>query len=360
MFSKKTPEVSICIPVCGTENVLFSCLESIALNFNENTSFSAEIVIVDDSGNSQKTDKFASKDFQSVRKIIKTFKKEHKKQKIGIKLIEHEKNKGIIEARRTAVYAAEGDYIIFVDSDDSLPSDAIKTLFDTAKETSADIVQGKANICVKGRCGEFSPQMGVSAQQSAPQGEGFPPQIKKRAEETDEKANHFFAGELFNRQIFDEFLLKKNIPGYLWGKIFTRKLCICAFENIPIVFCSFGEDLLLFFFLSFFAQKYVGIEKISYNYNIDTGISSFRTIASLEEWKKICSTASVFTILLSWIEENKDKLTTEEVETVKKSTRWYAANNLAQLKKTVAPELQKDALKMLCDFWGEDMINNLQ
>lgn len=330
MFSKKSSDISICIPVCGTEKYLGDCLESIASQDFDGI----EIIIVDDSPTKS----------EGALKIVKRFKKNHKKQKLSVRLIAHRKNKGLVEARRTALYETKGEYIMFVDSDDSLPANAVKSLFEAAKKSGADIVHGKANICVKD-----STTQNIQS-------------LKNRIDDMSKKAGKNYSGELLNRQIFDGFLIKENHSGFLWGKIFKRELCLDAFNIIPPVYCIFGEDFLTYFFLSYFAKKYIGIENNVYNYFINTGISSNKKIDSLEEWQKVCSTASVFTILLSWADEAAEHspLDEDEIKKIREVCRWYVTNNLAQLERSVAPELQEKALKMLCDFWGEKMITKMK
>lgn len=356
-------KISICIPVYNTEKYLFLCLESIAKQISKENQFKIEIIVVDDSSILEDSHiKHENDGLETAEKIVKDFRKKNKKQKISVKFIAHERNKGLVEARRTAIYESSGDYIMFVDSDDFLPNDSIKPLFEVAQKTGADIVQGKTNICWKkeGRCGDSSSLEGeVENATRLERGEGFPPLLKNRFNEMNEKANSVFIGELFENQVFEAFLLEGKISGFLWGKIFTRKICFEAFSQIPPTYCTFGEDFLTFFFLSHFAKKYVGIENYVYNYFIDSGISSNKKIESLEEWQKICSTASVFTILFSWIKENRDKITEEEANKVRDLCILYAKNNLAQLKKAVVTELQEDAYKMLCDFWGENMIKKV-
>ncbi len=356
---KHLSKISICIPVCKTEKYLNSCLESIATQDFKNI----EIIIVDDNDKSY----FENLKSESSLKIIKNFKKNHKKDNFNIKFIKHGKNKGLVEARRSAIYEASGKYIMFLDSDDSLPENSIKFLFDEAENSNADIVQGKANICLKNENLENASE------------------DEKNRLKIMEKSDKVFSGTLLERQIFDDFLLNSNHSGFLWGKIFKRELCLECFNIIPPVFCTFGEDFLTYFYLSLFAKKYRGIEKSVYNYYINTGISSNKKIDSLEEWEKICSTASVFTILLSWIQEEgrcgetsllegvADKsnsawergegfplLTNEEIQKVQDFAKFYATNNLLQLKKSVVQELQNQAYEKLCDFWGEKMIKKIE
>lgn len=345
MRSKPAPKVSVLIPVYGTEKYLAKCLESVAAQGFEGI----EIIAVDD--------RSPVSPAGSAEKIVRDFKKRHKKQISGVKIIKHGTNRGLVEARRTALYEARGDYIMFVDSDDTLPCGAVKALLSAAQQTGADIVHGRAEVNAEGRCGDSSPLEGVAENaERLERGEGFPLSLKKRIDDMDRKANKVFKGELLGRQILEGFLVDATVSGFLWGKLFTRELCLEAFELIPPVWCTMGEDFLSFFFLALFAKKYKGIEETVYCYNAGTGISSNKTVSSLDEWEKVCSAASVFTVILSWIEENPGKITDEQADSVRGMCRWYAANNLAQLESAVAPGLKEEAYKMLCDWWGENMI----
>ncbi len=372
MFTKPKIKVSVCIPVCATEDFLEVCLESVALqelhSADKRKKDWLEIIVVDDNGFSSMT----------ASQIVKRFLKRHKKEKIAVSFIQHEKNKGLVEARRTAVYEACGDYIMFLDSDDTLPPGAICALYEKAAESGADIVHGLANICVKGISPDFCKMTCVCNDDVENE---F---LNKRILDIKSKANRVYSGTLENRAVLDEYLLEEKISGFLWGKIFSRDLCLEAFNEIPLCYCIFGEDFLTYFYLSYFSKKYVGIKNAVYNYFVDTGISSNKKIYDLNEWKKVCSASSVAAILLNWIEEGRcgdsfplegvaqkpelalergegfPRLNEKEIDAVKKNCTSYAANNLAQLKKAVAPELQKKAYEMLCDWWGEEMIKNVE
>mgnify|MGYP002672114938 CR=1 FL=1 len=364
MFKKAKIKVSVCIPVCGTEKYLAACLESVALQDFDGL----EIIVVDDGGVWN-----AGRKSETAKQILKEFCKAHKKHKIHLNFIKHEKNKGLVEARRSAVLEAKGDFIIFLDSDDTLPPGAIKVLYENAGKTGADIVHGKASVDFReyyaagrnlepGRCG-VSPLEGVGRNEVRPRGSLSPSENsgkEKRKSVMEKKANIVFVGELFGRKIFDGFLVENNHCGFLWGKIYKRELCVKAFEAIPPVFCCMGEDFLTYFWLSFFAKKYAGIESVVYNYFIDTGISSAKKIESIEECQKICSTASVFTILLNAIQDDFEDFTEKEVEKVKEICRSYAANNLMQFENFVVPSLKNAAYEELCEWWGKNMIEGIK
>ena len=60
-----------------------------------------------------------------------------------IRVVRHEQNKGLFETRITGVEAATGSYIMFVDADDFLSFDWIRTLLHKAVDTNSDIVVGE-------------------------------------------------------------------------------------------------------------------------------------------------------------------------------------------------------------------------
>ncbi|GAA1982776.1 glycosyltransferase family 2 protein [Microbacterium pumilum] len=55
-------------------------------------------------------------------------------------------NVGVARAREAGVRAAVGDFVLFADADDSMPSDAIARLVDEAMSTGADVVIGSAEV----------------------------------------------------------------------------------------------------------------------------------------------------------------------------------------------------------------------
>ena len=90
---------------------------------------------------------------QCLQKILKEFKKQIKGRRIFVQFIKHDKNRGLVEARRSAVLAAKGKYLMFAYCDDTLKSDAIKTLWQAADKSGAEIVHGTAEVSF---CGDVS------------------------------------------------------------------------------------------------------------------------------------------------------------------------------------------------------------
>ena len=328
---KNFPKISVCIPVYNSEATLYRCLASLA----RQTFTEWECIIVNDGSKGQ--DSYG----HNCSKIVKSFRKNHKLAKSKVLYREHSKNLGLLEARRTALQSAGGRYICILDSDDQLLPDALELLYKAAVKSNADIVQGGAEI--------FYDRQTCSDE------------VLKRASSIEVKANNVYKGELQNREIFNGFLVKSNHSGFLWGKLFRRETYFKALSYIPFSNCVFAEDFLQYFFISFVAEKYAGIENKVYSYSVDTGISSFAKISDLHRWQKICSTANVFTILFSVIKElPADTFNQEQLEALRYVSRSYLANNLKQLNQTVDEQIKNEARQMLCDYWGKDFVEYLE
>lgn len=68
--------------------------------------------------------------------------REYEKKDSRVVVINKEKNEGVDKARLTALEKVRGEFLIFVDADDWLEKDAIKTLYDLSQQTGADAVIG--------------------------------------------------------------------------------------------------------------------------------------------------------------------------------------------------------------------------
>lgn len=117
--------ISVIIPVYNAEKYLPGCIGSV-LSQND---VASEIILIDDGSTDNSSaicDSYAAK-----HETIRVF---------------HTKNHGVSHARNIGLDNASGDYITFLDADDALTPDALKTLLRYLREVNADIAVGKKRI----------------------------------------------------------------------------------------------------------------------------------------------------------------------------------------------------------------------
>lgn len=123
------PVLSVIIPVYNTLSTLPRCIDSVLTQSFDGL----EVVLVDDGspdGAGALCDDYAARnDCVSVV---------------------HQANAGLAEARRAGLRAARGEYVVHVDSDDTLPSGALSTLYHHITANQLDIAYGCYDRIVEG------------------------------------------------------------------------------------------------------------------------------------------------------------------------------------------------------------------
>ena len=138
---------SIIVPVYNVEQYLEECLKSIFCQTYRNY----EVICIDDAS------------IDNSCEILKRYQIECN----NMKVIFHEKNRGLSAARNSGIKEAAGEYIVFVDSDDMLKQDALMILRKEIQDNSYDIVYYNMSIINEGiyarerkkqvsRCFEYS------------------------------------------------------------------------------------------------------------------------------------------------------------------------------------------------------------
>ncbi len=131
--------VSVVVPIYNTEKYLEQCIESLINQTYRNI----EILLIDD----------ASPD--KCPEICDSWQKKDQR----IKVI-HKQNEGLGMARNTGINNSQGDYILFVDSDDYIDTRLIEEAVTEAKNNNAEIVCYGFKKILKGKViGEFIPKL---------------------------------------------------------------------------------------------------------------------------------------------------------------------------------------------------------
>lgn len=116
---KNKPLISIIVPVYNAEKYLIECIDSILNQTYKNI----EIILIDDGSTDKSTqicDEYAAKDSRIA--------------------VIHKTNEGVSAARNDGLKAANGQLIMFVDSDDWIETDTCETAVSAMEESGADVV----------------------------------------------------------------------------------------------------------------------------------------------------------------------------------------------------------------------------
>lgn len=123
------PRLSVVVPVYNVQDYLAECLDSVL----GQTLTDLEVIAVDDGstdGSAAILDQYAARD-PRVRVVRRT-------------------NGGLGAARNTGLDRAVGEYLTFVDSDDTIPEDAYRVMVETLDASGSDLVVGRIVRLIRG------------------------------------------------------------------------------------------------------------------------------------------------------------------------------------------------------------------
>lgn len=118
-------KISVIIPVYNKEDYLKDCLDSI-----KKQSYSCfEVIIVDDGSTDHSGE------------ICDTYAQQDNRF-----LVYHNQNQGVGASRNFGIGRAEGEYVTFVDADDTVHSDYLKSLLDASFNNTYDLIVGNYEV----------------------------------------------------------------------------------------------------------------------------------------------------------------------------------------------------------------------
>ena len=116
--------VSVIIPVYNASATLGGCLDSL----NRQTIQRFELLFIDDSSTDRSLD------------ILMSYAEQYSTGDFVVKVLRHERNRGVAAARNTGLEYATGEYVYYVDADDFIEPDTLECLLKEAQEKELDIV----------------------------------------------------------------------------------------------------------------------------------------------------------------------------------------------------------------------------
>lgn len=114
----KNPLISIIVPVYNVEEYLSDCLNSII----RQTYTNIEIILIDDGSTDHSNDICLF--FQNLDSRV---------------VVQHQSNKGVAKARNLGIDLARGEYIVFIDADDTVERNFIEVLAEPLQINSFDV-----------------------------------------------------------------------------------------------------------------------------------------------------------------------------------------------------------------------------
>ena len=234
------PLVTVIVPCYNVETCVEKCIRSI----EEQTYKNIEIICVDD-GSTDKTSMI-------LKKISKNKK---------IKIITHEKNKGLYHARLSGVENAKGKYIAFVDSDDHVSIDFFRCLVNEAERTNADMTM----------CKVVHESLGEKYVHGSYYNYVFPTMRGK---------------DILNKYLEQEGLC--FIWHTVWNKLYSKKIWD---EALPYLreqekHLIMAEDLVYSSILYYFANRFSSVDYAYYFYVKNNNASTNISVASEKKLEK--------------------------------------------------------------------------
>ncbi len=208
--------ISVIIPVFNAELHLKRCIQSLLAQ----TLSSCEFIFINDG--SSDTSMAIIEDFQKVDARI---------------IVIHQENQGVSAARNAGLKIAKGNYIGFVDADDTVEPNMFETLFEMAQQHNADIVVSRYILHQNG---------------------------KQTISSAFFRGSQSLGPEYIKSQVIPYMIQSDNLNA-IWTKIFKRDLI----QNNQIAFpvgIALGEDGLFNMKAFFHAEIIYHIDFAGYNY----------------------------------------------------------------------------------------------
>ncbi len=264
-------KVSVLIPAYNVEPYIDQCLESVM----NQTLREIEIIVTDDGS----TDNTLAHIEAAAQKDAR------------IRIIRHMENRGLFQTRKDAVFAARGEHIMFVDSDDYLEPNACELAYEKAKEADADVLQFGVFV---DNCGNV-PNNRIKNMQ---------------------KGQLPYMGPPLTEPLVKACFKEKKFSASLIGKTFKTATIMHAYSKMEDGYYYAAEDVLQIFFILMESDTYCGIEERLYHYCYGRGIFGHERITP-EGFAELCRSADVCLALDRRIGELESRTHGDTEETVR-------------------------------------------
>ena len=298
------PRISVVVPVYNTEQYLEACVSSIL----SQTIRDIEVICVNDCS----TD-------DSLRVLNEISESDSR-----VCVLTNDCNLGLYEARKVGVNAASGQYILFVDSDDTIDPGICEEALRHIEDDQIDILQ-------------------------------FTIKTHYYADVTDDHKRwreRFFApycGKLRGKEILRSAYVTRDHVTALVGKLIKRELCVEAYKYTPPMSLYVGEDIFFYFYLAFFAKTYKGVNTASaYNYCFGRGVSNIDQVG-LDKFIQYASMGRCVDAIRDFL--NLQHAYHEEYESFCSLSERMLTDVLRMFSHRIDSGLRNEAARAVMDYW---------
>ncbi len=207
-------DISVIVPIYNSEKYLEKCLNSIKAQTFQNFN----VIMIDDEsgdGSGEIAKSFCDSDSRFIYKRLR--------------------RGGVSRARNEGLKLADGEYIAFVDSDDTVEPEYLRELFDAAVKNNCKISSCNYSLVTCGKREMFFPR-------------------KLRRLKSGVYDNNFYM-----RHLLEDW----DVRSYLWNKLWHRSLFFDNDITFPIMFF---EDVATVARLAYYADRVAVTDKPLYNY----------------------------------------------------------------------------------------------
>lgn len=284
-----TIKLSYILPIYNVERYLIDCLDSIyAQNIPEE---SFEVICVND----------CSPD--SSRDVVLEYQKVYN----NLVLIDHTENKKAGGARNTGLLAAKGEYVWFVDADDTIAPNALETILEICKAHELDA------LC-------FNYALWYSD--------------RKKVEHVFEKSQRIQSGADFLMDVFGDGLI--YYLGFAWRAVYSRKVLMDKDIRFP-EHLLYGEDTTFMTEGVMYSQHVIAVDDVLYNYRQEVATSSSAQLADMKG-ERIYESIFRAGELVVELKNKALQISVPLAEAIEKGMPWFVNRLFMRLVKTSAKE----------------------
>ena len=248
-----------------------------------------------------------------------------------LRLIRHEQNKGPFISRLDGVDNASGDYVLFLDGDDSYAPNTCAVLAGKIEKTMADLI-GFGTEMVYTTAVEQNIRTDIENLMCVP-----------------------CLGKMSGDELCRKTFIEKQMSHVVWNKCYSIALARRISQTVVHDVLMLNEDYYFSFVAASLAERYVGIADQLYRYSFGEGISTAKKLSfpaferSLTAYKANC---------YCWDYAEK-KGTLEEYRQVLEKNRLDGLYSVYTKLAYLPEEWRFDAARLMFDTYGVEYVNTI-